>query len=110
MTGGATLSGGSFPASGARTTRSSSAFSSRACANPCLSRVRPTGCFLAGRCPLAVDRCRAAMPPAEAVEPGHLVRCYRHRGVAEGVGRMDYFERFEAEAERLLGGGAAAAT
>jgi oligopeptide/dipeptide ABC transporter ATP-binding protein len=66
----------------------------------------PKGCFLAGRCPLAVDRCRAAMPPEEPVEAGHLVRCYRHREVAAGEGPMDYFERFQAEAERLLGVGA----
>ena len=27
------------------------------------------GCYLAGRCPLAIERCREAMPPAETVGP-----------------------------------------
>lgn len=35
----------------------------------------PPGCLFAPRCPRAMDRCRAAPPPAFGAEP-HLVRCY----------------------------------
>ncbi len=38
---------------------------------------RPTGCFFAPRCDLAIDRCREAFPPATEFEGGHLVHCYR---------------------------------
>ncbi len=37
----------------------------------------PPGCFLASR-PFVIDRCRGEMPPAELVEPGHSVHCFRH--------------------------------
>ncbi|MDX6749889.1 ABC transporter ATP-binding protein [Geminicoccaceae bacterium 1502E] len=61
----------------------------------------PPGCPLEGRCPLAIDRCRQ-MPPAEAVAPGHEVRCWRHEEVARMEKAVDYFERFQSEAERIL--------
>jgi peptide/nickel transport system ATP-binding protein len=38
---------------------------------------RPTGCFFAPRCDLAIDRCHEAFPPATEFEGGHLVHCYR---------------------------------
>jgi peptide/nickel transport system ATP-binding protein len=37
----------------------------------------PAGCGFADRCPLAVDACRQAPPPAVAVAPGHQARCLR---------------------------------
>ncbi|MEK0084092.1 oligopeptide/dipeptide ABC transporter ATP-binding protein [Benzoatithermus flavus] len=61
----------------------------------------PTGCPLEGRCPLAIPRC-SDMPPADPVAPGHRVRCWRHQDVAAVAQTMDYFERFQIEAERIL--------
>lgn len=37
----------------------------------------PSGCAFADRCALAVAACRAAPPPAQAVDAGHAVRCLR---------------------------------
>jgi peptide/nickel transport system ATP-binding protein len=37
----------------------------------------PAGCPFADRCPLVIDACRAAPPPALAVAPGHEARCIR---------------------------------
>jgi len=39
----------------------------------------PSGCFLRGRCPWAVDACRAAYPDPEEILPGHRVACFRAR-------------------------------
>jgi oligopeptide/dipeptide ABC transporter ATP-binding protein len=39
----------------------------------------PHGCFFASRCPAAVDPCRSAPPPEEAVAEGHRVACLRAR-------------------------------
>jgi hypothetical protein len=50
-------------------------------------------------------RCRARMPEVETVEPGHEVRCYRHEEVVRDADAVDYFARFQAEAERILGAG-----
>ena len=36
-----------------------------------------TGCAFAPRCPLAIDACRAAPPPAVEVGPRHSARCIR---------------------------------
>ncbi len=63
----------------------------------------PKGCFLASRCPLAVDRCRAEMPPAEDIGDGHFVHCFRHREVARVDRAADTFEEFQRESERILG-------
>jgi peptide/nickel transport system ATP-binding protein len=37
----------------------------------------PHGCAFADRCDLAIDTCRAAMPPEQAVSAAHAVRCIR---------------------------------
>jgi peptide/nickel transport system ATP-binding protein len=37
----------------------------------------PAGCAFADRCPLAIDGCRAAMPPERALGGGHAARCIR---------------------------------
>ena len=38
---------------------------------------RPSGCFFAPRCDLAIDRCHEAFPPPTEFAGGHLVNCYR---------------------------------
>jgi oligopeptide/dipeptide ABC transporter ATP-binding protein len=63
----------------------------------------PKGCFLASRCPLAVDRCRAQMPPPERVGERHVVHCFRHDEVAALDSTTDTFTRFQDEARRVLG-------
>ncbi len=63
----------------------------------------PKGCFLASRCPFAIARCRAEMPPAEDVGGGHIVHCFRHRDVARIERAADTFAEFQREAERILG-------
>ncbi len=45
----------------------------------------PPGCAFAPRCPLAIDACRAAAPPAIAIGPGHRARCIRTEEAAELV-------------------------
>jgi len=37
----------------------------------------PAACRFAPRCPLAVDRCRAQLPPLVEHQPGHWARCWR---------------------------------
>ena len=37
----------------------------------------PSGCGFADRCPLVIEACRLAPPPAGAVAPGHAARCLR---------------------------------
>lgn len=41
----------------------------------------PPGCYLAGRCPIVVERCRHEPQQLEPLEEGHLIRCWR---VTEG--------------------------
>ncbi|NKY28266.1 ABC transporter ATP-binding protein [Nocardia gamkensis] len=53
----------------------------------------PPGCSFAPRCPVAIDECRAAEPPLEAVELGHTAACIR---TAE-VGADDLFEAYRRE-------------
>jgi oligopeptide/dipeptide ABC transporter ATP-binding protein len=65
----------------------------------------PKACYLASRCPLVQARCRERMPGAESVGPGHLVRCYRHDEVARHKEAVDYFARFQEQAECILGAG-----
>ena len=38
---------------------------------------RPTGCFFAPRCPLAIELCHAEFPEARELETSHFVRCHR---------------------------------
>ncbi len=68
----------------------------------------PSGCFLASRCPFAIDTCRARVPPAEQLGGGHLVHCIRHAEVAQTERTADTFDRFQEEAERILSVGAPA--
>lgn len=63
----------------------------------------PKGCFLASRCPFAVERCRLEMPPAETVGERHIVHCFRHEDVAASVPASNTFNAFMEEAERILG-------
>jgi len=37
----------------------------------------PVGCYLAGRCPFAVDRCRVELQELREYSADHLVRCWR---------------------------------
>jgi oligopeptide/dipeptide ABC transporter ATP-binding protein len=62
----------------------------------------PKGCFLASRCPFAVDLCRREMPPMLVVGEGHFVHCFRHEDIA-AVPASDTFNVFMREAERILG-------
>ncbi|BAC48497.1 ABC transporter ATP-binding protein [Bradyrhizobium diazoefficiens USDA 110] len=49
----------------------------------------PAGCTFSARCPLVIDRCRAALPPMVEVGPGHVVRCVRTDvSMAENVGAL----------------------
>jgi peptide/nickel transport system ATP-binding protein len=44
----------------------------------------PSGCIFAPRCPVAIDACRSAHPPLEALDGGRSVRCIRWRAIASG--------------------------
>jgi peptide/nickel transport system ATP-binding protein len=41
----------------------------------------PGGCRFHPRCPLAIDKCRTAVPPLETVAPGQRSACWRWRDV-----------------------------
>jgi peptide/nickel transport system ATP-binding protein len=45
---------------------------------------RPPGCAFAPRCSLRIEQCETAMPPLQAVGPGHEVRCIRASQVLSG--------------------------
>ncbi|HJQ58138.1 MAG TPA: ABC transporter ATP-binding protein [Vineibacter sp.] len=45
----------------------------------------PPGCAFAPRCTLAADACRAAVPSAATLTPGHMVRCLRTADTANGL-------------------------
>jgi oligopeptide/dipeptide ABC transporter ATP-binding protein len=62
----------------------------------------PKGCFLAGRCPFVIERCKTEMPPAEQVGPGHFSHCFRTDAVAEATPASETFTTFMQEAERIL--------
>ncbi len=51
-------------------------------------------CRFAGRCPLAVDQCRAKRPSLERVSTRHVVACWRSADVAGELGA--YRERWHA--------------
>lgn len=42
----------------------------------------PPGCRFAGRCPFAIDRCRAEQPYLDAAAPEHFVACHRQKDLA----------------------------
>ena len=66
----------------------------------------PNGCFLASRCPFVEAQCSERMPDADDIGSGHLVHCFKHRDVIDDEkGTLDYYERFQAEAEKLLSSG-----
>ena len=63
----------------------------------------PEGCYLASRCPFVEAECNARMPDADDIGGGHLVHCFKHCNVIdEEKATLDYFERFQEEAEKLL--------
>jgi oligopeptide/dipeptide ABC transporter ATP-binding protein len=62
----------------------------------------PKGCFLASRCPFAIERCRAERPPPAELPDGHIVHCFRHQEVAKLERAADAFAAFQREAERIL--------
>jgi oligopeptide/dipeptide ABC transporter ATP-binding protein len=37
----------------------------------------PAGCVFHPRCPMAIEECKAGVPPLHAVQPGHLAACIR---------------------------------
>ena len=46
----------------------------------------PKGCYLAGRCPFAEDRCREQPQLLQITEPDHLVRCWKSvEGILSGA-------------------------
>jgi oligopeptide/dipeptide ABC transporter ATP-binding protein len=62
----------------------------------------PKGCFLAGRCPFVIDRCKVEMPPAELISPGHTSHCFRSDAVAAATPASQTFTTFMQEVERIL--------
>lgn len=66
----------------------------------------PKGCFLATRCPFAVDRCRSEMPPPADLGGGHIVHCFRQAELEHVERASDTFADFQVEAERILSVGA----
>ena len=66
----------------------------------------PTGCALAGRCPLADAQCRNTRPDVIEVAPRHFVRCYHHDKVAAIDQTIDHFARFQEESKKVLSVGA----
>ncbi|MDA0230457.1 MAG: ABC transporter ATP-binding protein [Proteobacteria bacterium] len=66
----------------------------------------PNGCYLASRCPFVEAHCSERMPDADDIGGGHLVHCFKHRDVIDDEkATLDYYERFQAEAEKLLSSG-----
>ena len=47
---------------------------------------RPSGCYFAPRCSLAVEECTTAAPAPVEVEPGHLARCIRATELVSDAG------------------------
>ncbi len=40
-------------------------------------QAMPTGCLFNPRCPIAIDKCRAEVPPLIDITPGHKTACWR---------------------------------
>jgi len=66
----------------------------------------PKGCFLASRCPFAIDQCRAEIPRGENVGGDHVVHCIRHEDVSKAERTAGTFQEFQLDAERILSVGA----
>jgi len=47
--------------------------------------ARPDGCAFHPRCPLAIDRCRVAVPELRSVAPGREAACHRAEEVLAGL-------------------------
>jgi oligopeptide/dipeptide ABC transporter ATP-binding protein len=50
-----------------------------------VTAVRPDGCAFHPRCPLAIDRCRVAVPEPRSVAPGREAACHRAEEVLAGL-------------------------
>ena len=50
-----------------------------------VTAVRPEGCAFHPRCPLAIDRCRVAVPEPRSVAPGREAACHRAEEVLAGL-------------------------
>jgi peptide/nickel transport system ATP-binding protein len=48
---------------------------------------RPSGCFFAPRCELAVEQCHAEFPPVARITEVHVVRCHRYQEVLAAAAR-----------------------
>lgn len=68
----------------------------------------PPGCPLASRCSFVEPQCRQGPVPGFTPEHGHLVHCINHEKVAALVSDVDYFDRFQDIANRVLSVGASA--
>jgi oligopeptide/dipeptide ABC transporter ATP-binding protein len=44
----------------------------------------PTGCSFHPRCRMAIDECRASLPPRVETAPGHHAECFRAQEVFDG--------------------------
>ena len=57
-------------------------------------RVSTTGCPYRNRCPYAMPRCEAEMPPAYPIAGGGTVNCFLHAAdVAHAAERAEFRER-----------------
>jgi oligopeptide/dipeptide ABC transporter ATP-binding protein len=50
-----------------------------------VAAARPDGCAFHPRCPLAIDRCRVAVPELRSVAPGREAACHRAEEVLAGL-------------------------
>jgi oligopeptide/dipeptide ABC transporter ATP-binding protein len=50
-----------------------------------VAAARPDGCAFHPRCPLAIDRCRVAVPEPRSVAPGREAACHRAEEVLAGL-------------------------
>ncbi|MFM2106462.1 MAG: hypothetical protein RL338_1494, partial [Chloroflexota bacterium] len=50
----------------------------------------PDGCAFAARCPAALDRCAAELPPLVPAGPGRLAACHRSEELARGALTLDW--------------------
>jgi oligopeptide/dipeptide ABC transporter ATP-binding protein len=50
-----------------------------------VAAARPDGCAFHPRCPLAIDKCRVAVPELRSVAPGRAAACHRAEEVLAGL-------------------------